>query len=143
MIQKGQFTRIGKSEELMYGPRGLLVCGYPQEERDDFLKLVDKIGLVDMRVVFACSHDFGEKVGNILTYENKAGFVGESDMPRAVIMSGLTRNELHLLMAAYREAGFIRQLWATLTIHSEGWPLQKLLQELLAEHEAIKNKKKG
>jgi hypothetical protein len=143
MNQKGQFTKIGESEERMYGTRGLLVCGYAEEERDDFIKLVDKIGLNDIRVVFAASHDLGTNVGDILTHEDKAGFAGASDMPRAVIMSGLTQNELHLLMASYRGTGFTRQIWATVTPVSEGWPLESLLNELQAEHKAMKNKRRS
>jgi hypothetical protein len=37
MEQKAEFSRIDKSEKRMYGPRGLLVCGYAEEERNRFL----------------------------------------------------------------------------------------------------------
>ena len=55
----------------MYGPKGLLVCGYPEEERTDCLKLVDKLGLAGIRIVFGSSRDLGKSVGDILTHENK------------------------------------------------------------------------
>ena len=142
MKHKGQFTKVGKSKKHMYGDRGLLVCGYRQEERTDFIKWVDQIGLPGIRVVFASSHDLGTSVGDILTYENKTGFVGASDMARAVIMSGLTQTELHRLLTAYRKAGFASQLWATLTPVSEEWPLENLLNELQAEKKSMENKKK-
>ena len=58
-------------------------------------------------------------------------------------MSGLTQNELHRLMAAYRKAGFARQIWATLTPISEEWSLEHLLNELQAEDMAMKNKRKN
>jgi hypothetical protein len=143
MNEKGQFTKIEKSEERMYGPRGLLICGYPEEERDNFCQLVETTGLTDIRIVFTCTHDLGETVGDILGYADKAGLAGDSAMPRAVIMSGLTQNELHHLMASYRGAGLARQLWATLTPVSEKWSLESLLNELQAEHEAMKNKPKS
>ena len=143
MKHKGQFTRVGRSEERMYGPRGLLVCGYPEEERSGLLDLVDETGLAGIRVVFAHSHDLGIRVGDLLTREDRAGIDEASDMPRAVIMSGLTQNELHRLMAAYRQAGLARQIWATLTPVSEGWPLENLLNELQAEDMAMKKKGKS
>jgi len=143
MKHKGQFTKVGKSKKRMYGPRGLLVCGYPEEARNDFLKLVDQVGLSVTRVVFASSNDLGTSVGDILTRESKAGFVGASDMSRAVIMSGLTQNELHRLLTAYRQAGFASQIWATLTPVSENWPLERLLNELRTENKAMKNKGKN
>ena len=143
MNQEGQFTKIGKSEERMYGQRGLLVCGYPEEERDKFCKMIETIGFKDILIIFACNHDLGEKVGDILGYADKTGFVGDSVMPRAVIMSGLTQNELHHLMESYRGAGFAPQIWATVTPVSENWPLESLLNELQAEHKAMKNKRKS
>ena len=55
-------------------------------------------------------------------------------------MSGFTQEELHLLMSAYRQAGLPRQLWATLTPASESWTVNALLDELVAESEAFKQK---
>ncbi|MDY6792836.1 MAG: DUF3783 domain-containing protein [Thermodesulfobacteriota bacterium] len=143
MKHKEQFTKVGKSNKRMYGPKGLLVCGYPEEAWNDFLNLVDQVGLSDTRVVFASSNDLEESVGDMLTDESKAGFAGASDMPRAVIMSGLTQNELHRLLTAYREAGFASQIWATLTPVSQNWPLGHLLNELQTENKAMKNKGKN
>ncbi len=138
MKHKGTFTKIAKSEKCMYGPRALLVCGYPEEERAGFIKLADKVGLKDIRIVFAASHDLETGIGDILCHEDKAGIGDESSMPRAVVISGLTQNELHQLMAAYRKAGRTRQMWATLTPFSEKWPLKHLLTELQAEDRAMK-----
>ena len=117
----------------MYGSRGLLVCGYPVEERMDFINLLDKTDLSGIRVVFACSDDLETRVGDVISKEDRAGFDGVSDMPRAVVMSGLTQNELHNLMAAYKKGGFVRQIWASLTPVSEKWPLKNLLNELQKE----------
>jgi hypothetical protein len=65
-----------------------------------------------------------------------------ADMPRAVIMSGFTQNEVHRIMAAYRQAGLPSQMWATLTPVSENWLLVDLLEELTKENEALKGKKR-
>lgn len=141
MKHRGSFTKVAKSEKQMYGPKGLLVCGYPREERADFIKLADKAGLEGIRVVFATSRDLGTSIGNIISCKSKTGLEGESNMPRAVVMSGLTQNELHRLMAAYRKARRSRQIWATLTPFSEKWHLEHLLKELQAEERAIENRR--
>ena len=140
MKPKGQFTKIGKTEQRIYGPRGLLVCGYSKEERSDFLKFIEKSGPAGIQIAFASSLDLEKRVGDVLVKEEKAESAEESDMPRAVIMSGLTQNELHGLMAVYKQAGFKRQIWATLTPVSEKWPLEVLLKELQAEEKAMKDK---
>jgi hypothetical protein len=60
-------------------------------------------------------------------------------MPAAIIMAGITENELHLLMSSYRSAGLPNPLWATLTPTSEAWTLRQLLTELSAEREALES----
>ena len=63
--------------------------------------------------------------------------VSQSDKP----MSGLTQNELHLLMSGSRKSGMKPPLWATLTPTSETWTVINLLQELTAEHQAMQKRK--
>lgn len=142
MEKKGTFAEIGKTEDRMYGPRALLVCGYEAEERSVFLSLIEKTVPADIRVVFASTPDLGTCMGDLVIREDNTGSTEASAMPRAVIMSGLKENELHGLMAAYKESGFKRQIWAALTPVSEKWPLKSLLKELQAEDMAMRVKKK-
>ncbi len=137
MEQKGEFNRIGKSGKRMYGPRGLLVCGYTEEERMTFLDFISALNMEDIPIIFAGNKDIGNTLSELLNLIHKAGITGPSDLPRAVIMSGLSQNELHKLMRAYREAGFMSQIWATLTPTSETWTLKSLLIQLLAEARAM------
>ena len=140
-MHKQGFTKIERSEKRMYGPKGLVVCGYSAEEQNDFVTLIDKVGLSETRVIFATTDDLTRNVGDIFSSEKRDGVPSDSSMPRATLMSGLTQNELHSLMAAYRDSGFARQIWATLTPISEKWPLENLLNELQAEDKAMKNKR--
>ena len=140
MEQKAEFKKVEKSEKKMYGPRGLLVCGYAEEERKVFLDFTSKIDMSDVPVIFAVNEDVEAKLGELYTHEHKTGITGPSELPRSVIMSGLSQEELHRLMAAYREAGFVSQIWASLTPTSETWTLKALLIELLAEARAMQKK---
>jgi hypothetical protein len=140
MEEKAEFTKIDRSDKRMYGPRGLLVCGYPLEERESFLEFV-KNTLDEITVIFGVNTDINSTLGEIFNHDHKAGMTDPSDLPRAVIMSGLSQNELHGLMGAYRSEGFVKQLWATLTPVSENWTLKSLLIELLNEAEAMRKKK--
>ena len=140
MEEKAEFKKIDKSDKRMYGTRGLLVCGYPAEEREKFLELV-KNTLDEIPVIFGVNTDINSTLGEIFNHDHKAGMTHTSDLPRTVIMSGLSQNELHGLMGAYRSEGFVQQLWATLTPVSENWILKALLIELLAEAEKMRKKK--
>lgn len=139
MDKKAEFKKIDKSDKQMYGPRGLLVCGYPLEERESFLELVKKT-LDEIPVIFGVNTDINTALGELFEHDHKDGMADPSDLPRAVIMSGLSQNELHGLMGAYRGAGLVPQLWATLTPMSEKWTLKSLLIELLSEAEKMRER---
>jgi hypothetical protein len=73
--------------------------------------------------------------------EDGTGWEVSSELPRAIIMAGITQNELHRLMSACRQSRMKPTLWATLTPTSETWTIQNLLIELAAEHRAMLEKK--
>jgi len=68
------------------------------------------------------------------------GLGASSDLPRAVIVSGIQEKQLHALMALCRKTGMQPDLWAVLTPISEKWTLQALLSELQAEKRAFRRK---
>ncbi|WP_027370801.1 DUF3783 domain-containing protein [Desulfovermiculus halophilus] len=141
MKHKGKFQKVSAAAKRMYGPRVILVCGYPQDEHEPFLSFLKKTKVADFPVVFAVQTDLERKVGEIIDQEHKSGFLHSSPMPRAVIMSGVTGKEMNSLMQGYRKARFPLQLWASLTPTSEAWTLQELLSELEVESRAMRGKK--
>ncbi|MEA1946577.1 MAG: DUF3783 domain-containing protein, partial [Thermodesulfobacteriota bacterium] len=65
-----------------------------------------------------------------------------SQLPRAIIVSGIMEKELISLMRVCKKTGMKNTLWATLTPTSENWTIQQLLTELLSERKAMQRKKK-
>ena len=137
-MEEGTFEKVGQSEERMYGPKGILVCGYPPTEHKFFLLFVEKAGFNDRPVVFVRSDDASKSLKELLSLPAAWGAEELSHMPRALILSGFTPNELHKIMSAYRWAELPRQLWATVTPVSENWTVEHLLEELQKEREALK-----
>jgi len=141
-MRDGEFQKIQESDETMYGPKGILVCGYPPPEHRFFALFMDKAGLSDRPIIFPTNEDAGKTLSELFSLTTGSGMGEPADLPRAVILSGFTQNELHRIMYAYRQAGLPAQLWATLTPVSENWLLADLLKELLKENEILKEKKK-
>jgi hypothetical protein len=142
MGHEGKFKKVGKSVKKMYGPRKLLVCGYPEPEQWALLSLLKENGLSAFPVIFATNDDLKRTLKEVLDSDDRQGHGEVFEMKRAVIMSGFTQKELHTLMAAYRGSELSAQLWATLTPVSEDWSLADLLDELAAEAEAIRSRRK-
>jgi hypothetical protein len=142
-MTKGTFKKIGKSGQRMYGPRGILACGYLPGEQSSLLCLLEQNGFKDMPVIFVTDEDSTKPLKEVLASGNKAGLGERSEMTRAIIMSGFTQKELYRLMAIYRLSEFSAPLWASLTPISETWTISHLLDELAAESEAMKKRQEG
>ena len=127
----------------MYGTSGILVCGYSLTEQPSFLSFLEQAGFQGFTVIFVTTNQSTNTLKELLALPDRSGHGEESDMRRAIIMSGFTQKELHKLMTAYRQAEMPSQLWATLTPISENWSITNLLEELAAESEAIKKQRQG
>lgn len=134
----GTFHKLDRSSERMHGPRGIVVCGYPPAEHEPLADALGLIGLGDRPVLFVSVKDSTRTLREVLASGDRSGMAEPSDLPRALILSGFTPQELHTLMSAYRQAGLPSQLWATLTPVSENWTLGDLLKELQKEAEAFR-----
>ena len=132
------FKKAGRSEKKMYGPRKILVCGYSAPEQSTLLYLLEENGFSDLPVVFVSNSDSGKTFKELVESPHNSGLGEDSEMNRAVIMSGLAQKELYKLMAVYRLSELPSQLWASLTPVSEMWSVARLLSELAAETEATK-----
>jgi hypothetical protein len=138
-MSDGTFDKVEKSSKTMYGPRGILACGYSKEEQKTFFSILKEIQMEEIPVRFPVDTDGLTSLKTILE-ENETGRADQSSLRRAVIMSGLTQEELHKLIASHRASTLPRPLWASLTPISESWTLKDLLETLAREDAAMKQR---
>jgi hypothetical protein len=131
------FQRVGGSDERMYGPRAIALCGFPAAERKELLELLSRGRLKDAPVICIGDGQAEQTLSAVLAAPHACGVDDESSLTRAIVVSGLTESELQRFMAAYRSLGWARTLWAALTPTSETWTVRMLLAELAAEAEAL------
>jgi hypothetical protein len=136
------FQKVDQSDTPLYGPRKLLLCGFAAEFQPKFNQLLEMIGLAGLPLVWVTDDQADRPVGDLVQQADGSGANASSSLPRAIIMSGITQNELHSLMAGCRNSGMQKPLWATLTPTSETWPIKNLLKELAAEHLAMQKAKR-
>lgn len=138
------FSKVGAdAKKRLYGPRGLLACGYAAAEQRPLLDMLVRFNLADIPVVFATGAEMDRTVGAALTLPAGHGQGQDSPLPRAIVLSGVTEKELTTIMAAWKHLGLPRQHWASLTPTSEGWTLVDLLTELDMERMALAARAKG
>lgn len=134
------FQKVGDSEQRLYGPRKILLCGYSQEDRHRFQAMLRDAGLSDIELLVAAGTALRQTVKALFEQPVSRAFQKRPAMPRAAIMGGITEKELHTILNAYRQNGLAGQFWATLTPTSENWRLGELLSELRKENEALRKR---
>ena len=139
-MNDGEFQKVDQSSERMYGPKGIVFCGFAAMEHEPLVNALSQIGFSDHPFIFATNNDTQKSLIDLFSSPNRSGLGESADMPRATIMSGCTQMEVHTLMSAFKEAGLPRQLWATLTPTSESWLLGTLLKELIKEDTELQKK---
>jgi len=136
------FKKVGQTENFLYGPRKILLCGYSTDELNHFYKILKKIKLSDLMLIAANTESLPCELKKLFSQKDNSGFNGDSEMQRSAILSGITEKELHSIINVYRSSGLPKQFWAALTPVSENWTLGELLEELKKENEAIRKQQK-
>jgi len=137
-----RFEKLTRSENALYGPRKLVLCGFGREAQPRFKKVLDFAGLAAVPVVWATAGDAPVLVGDLFQRPADSGLGVGSALKRAVIVAGITENELHTLMNVCKKTGMQSALWAALTPTSETWTLKVLLEELSAERRQLGGKRR-
>ncbi len=134
------FEKIKRSDAILYGPRKLLLCGFPPAAQPKFKSLLGMLGITRLPLAWINADQSREFISELMALDDGAGEGRSSTLPRAIIVAGIQEKELHTLMSGCRKAGMKKALWAVLTPTSEKWGLQQLLSELAAEREALSKK---
>lgn len=121
---------VGESQKRMYGPRGILVCGFSTDQRKTIVKMFSDKKFKKLPVIFTTHNDRNALIKDLFIRAHQFGMEGECGLDPAIIMSGLTEKELHRTMSAYKKLKMTRPLWATLTPTSENWTVAALISEL-------------
>lgn len=134
------FEKLSRSDQVLYGPRKLLLCGFAGQAQGKFESLAEMLGFSEVPRVWVADNQKEETLADLFALPADTGKGTPSSLPRAVIVGGVTQAQLHRLMGGCKKAGMQPALWAVLTPTSEGWTLEALLRELAAEREAMKRR---
>ena len=139
-MSDGKFEKVTQSDKPLYGPRKLIVCGFAAALQGQFHKVLAFAGLQGLAPVWATGDQADLEIRQLVELPDGTGAGSDSNLPRAIIVAGISENELHTLMNTCRASGMQPPLWAVLTPVSETWTLRQLVAELRAERDALEKK---
>ena len=131
------FEKVTTSDKPLYGPRKLLLCGFSSAAQSKFETVLDMVGLREIPKIWVSDDQGDMALSALLLLPDKSGASVSSNLPRAIVVAGISQNELISLMTVCKKAGMMNALWATLTPVSENWTIRQLLAELAAERKAM------
>jgi hypothetical protein len=137
---KSSFEKITQSQKVLYGPRRILLCGFDSKGQNMFETVLGMAGLSEVSRVWVSSDQKKTTVSDLLEVADGSGAGAVSELPRAVIVSGLTEAQLISLMTACKKSGMQQALWAVLTPVSKTWTVDQLLAELARERGAMQGR---
>lgn len=132
------FQKLGDGERLLFGPAAILVCGFSAAEQKNLEQLLDELGLAGQAAcIFAGEAERRRRLKELFDLADGHGRGQEAQLPRALIIGGISEGRLQQLMAGYRRLSMPRPLWASLTPLSQEWTLEQLLEALAEEDTAF------
>jgi hypothetical protein len=137
-LEESTFREVGKSDTKMYGHPALILAGAKELEQFAVRELMNVNGLGEIPVVVVTRETIDTTLNEVAQLPDGTGFGVEEELPRAIIMSGLTEAQFHTMMDSYRKIGLPRPLWASVTPTSEAWTIKALLIELLNENRQLR-----
>jgi len=134
------FEKVTTSDKPLFGPRKLLLRGFPSVAQPKFVTVLEMAGLREVPKIRVSDDQRDMALSALLQLPDNSGESVSSNLPRAIVVAGISQNELISLMTVCKKAGMMNALWATLTPTSENWTIQQLLAELAAERKAMTKK---
>ncbi len=140
-MDDAKFERLDRSATPLYGRPMIMACGFNPQAQARFKALLELAGLSNVPVIWPDSDMAPIKMAELAAMPDGTGRGRNSELPRAIIVAGITTARLHGLMGICRKTGMQPALWATLTPTSENWTLEQLLAELSRERAALQARK--
>ncbi len=132
------FRPIDNSEAPMHGRPAILMSGFPSDEQATVRQSLASWGIPEVPLIVIAPDTLPLTLAEAAALPDGTNASLTPELPRAIIMSGLTGRQLNGLMDGYRQSGLTRPLWASVTPTSATWTVKYLLVELLKEREAMR-----
>ena len=139
-MKKHGFQKIDPRGEEICGPEAVLVCGFPATVEEPLRDLLARVDAPNHRVVFCTPRMVKQELGRALepgpdeTDETPAA---PDELPRVMVLSGMTGGQLQNFVSTYRTAGLPRPIFASTTPINVGFPVGRLIVDLLKEQRAM------
>ncbi len=141
--ESGMSMRKMDNSGLLPGPKAILISGFSDEDAvrvRHFLAELDE----DVPIIRLTPSMLTKRLEQALRITESTEIpLRETDIPRAMIISGISLELLHSILDTLRDSGFNRPMMATSTETSLEFTVKELLLHLMDEMQALKRNQNG
>ena len=131
------FQALDSSNDQTCGPRAALLCGFSQGEGRLIAALLEQVAAAGYRVV-CCTTTMGSwTIERTLCGDDGGTLLPVGKVPRVMLLSGLRDGQVQAVLDAYDTTGLPRPIFAVATPANLGFTVIQLMQELIAERQAM------
>ncbi|CAA0814437.1 Unknown protein [Striga hermonthica] len=130
------------SEDQSYGPPALLLLGFQLEEAAKIQQFLKELDGEFLELIFCTEDMINSSLWEAVNTKQSnvdASKVAKS-LPRICFLSGLTGEEMMMLIDAFPESGLEPAVFAALVPNSADKPLAELIEEIMGDHEMLSAK---
>ncbi len=139
MTENGTFRKLDPNQENeeIIGPPAVLCCGFTPQEMMLIKTLLKAVGAEGHQTFLCTEQMIMQPLGQALQSTKQLTPVPPSKLPRVMVMSGLTAEQINGILASYDLTKMRRPIFATVTKRNLNFTVRELLVELLQEHKAM------
>jgi len=136
------FKQIDDDEQA-FGPKVVLASGFSTDEVPELTGMLAALDAPDHRVVLCSEKLLHLTLVQAMGAADPGTPVAADQLPRALVLSGLTGAQVQGLFAAWRASGMPRPIFAQTTTSNLDWTVTDLLLELLREQKEMARERQG
>eukprot|EP00246_Nothoceros_aenigmaticus_P018225 TRINITY_DN9458_c0_g2_i1.p1 TRINITY_DN9458_c0_g2~~TRINITY_DN9458_c0_g2_i1.p1 ORF type:complete len:232 (-),score=32.94 TRINITY_DN9458_c0_g2_i1:386-1081(-) len=138
LLEDSKFARI-QNDDACFGPPALLLLGFNAEDIYKVNKLMGEIDGEFMKVLLCTEQMLSYPLGMaIYADQSDIGKLKPADaLPRICFISGLTGEEMMMLIQAFPQAGIEKPIFAGHVLNNTKKLLAELIEEILGDHERL------
>ncbi|KAL7148555.1 hypothetical protein ABFS83_06G186700 [Erythranthe nasuta] len=133
------------SDDPNYGPPALLLLGFRVEEAAKIQELLKELDGEFIELVFCTEDMINRSLWEAVNTKqpNLEASKMATSLPRICFLSGLTGEEMMMLIDAFPESGLEAPVFAALVPNSADKPLTELIEEIMGDHEMLSAKQEN
>lgn len=138
MIEDSKFVPLN-AENMIFGPPALLLLGFEVEEAATVQQFLKQIGGDFLKVIYCTEDMITRSLWEAMntSQPNLEAVKIAKPLPRICFLSGLSGEEMMMLIDDFPETGLEQAVFAALVPNSADKLIEELIDEIMADHELL------